>query len=139
MNLKFRFCTEVKTLCKSALVRHPNSSIPTMDLRLLKSIYTDVKTIDLLVGAMAEKNELGAIVGPTFKYILAEQFSQIYQKQKRVANSTLPEFQEFKMVSAVDLLCANTELQEIQRNLFSLTSDKNLPITCDKRVELLRV
>uniref|UniRef100_W8BSG2 Chorion peroxidase n=1 Tax=Ceratitis capitata TaxID=7213 RepID=W8BSG2_CERCA len=115
------------------------SFISATDLRLLKSIYNDVKTIDLLVGAMAEKNELGAIVGPTFKYILAEQFSQIYQKQKRVANSTLPEFQEFKMVSAVDLLCANTELQEIQRNLFSLTSDKNLPITCDERVKLLRV
>ncbi|XP_054735537.1 peroxidase isoform X1 [Anastrepha obliqua] len=105
------------------------------DLNKLKSIYNDVNKVDLLVGGMAEINSFGALVGPTFKYILGEQFSRIYQRQLRLSDQMLPEFEG---VTVVDLLCANTELQQVPRSVFLLISDKNPLLPCNDYLKLLR-
>ncbi|XP_014096726.2 salivary peroxidase/catechol oxidase isoform X1 [Bactrocera oleae] len=108
------------------------------DLNVLKGTYSNVENIDLLVGGMAEKNSLGAIVGPTFKYILAEQFSKIYQRQLPDIDAIETDLVQFRKVNAVELLCANSKLKNVPGNIFRLSSEKNPMLSCNEHVELLR-
>jgi peroxidase len=52
----------------------------TSDPVLQKSfqqLYGDVKNVDLFMGGLAEKHANGAVVGPTFQAIIADQFSRL--------------------------------------------------------------
>ncbi|XP_017465533.1 PREDICTED: chorion peroxidase [Rhagoletis zephyria] len=114
---------------------HLEPFIAMEDLNKLKSIYNDLSKIDLLVGGMAETNSFGGIVGPTFKYILAEQFSRIYQKQESLKDQLLPDLTK---VSAVDFVCANSGLQRVPRNIFLFVSDKNTQKSCIDQLNPIR-
>ncbi|XP_018794388.1 PREDICTED: peroxidase isoform X1 [Bactrocera latifrons] len=114
------------------------SFIEIDDLNILKATYSNVENIDLLVGGIAEKKSLGAAVGPTFKYILAEQFSKIYQRQLHALDPILTDLVQFEKANAVELLCANSKLNNVPRNIFRLPSDENPMSPCNEHVELLR-
>ncbi|XP_011188151.2 chorion peroxidase [Zeugodacus cucurbitae] len=108
------------------------------DLNILKAIYSSVENIDLFVGGMAEINTFGAIIGPTFKYILAEQFKRIYHQQPIDLDTSVQDLLQFKNANAVELLCANSMLKNVPRNIFHLASHKNPLLPCSEHVGLLR-
>lgn len=43
----------------------------------LKSVYASVEDIDLYIGGVTETHQPGALVGPTFGYIIAKQFQNL--------------------------------------------------------------
>jgi len=45
--------------------------------RNFQTVYGDISKLDLFMGGLAEKHALGAVVGPTFQTIIADQFQAL--------------------------------------------------------------
>ncbi len=50
-------------------------------------MYASVKDIDLYIGGVTEKHITGAHVGPTFGYIIAEQFKNLKRADRFFYNN----------------------------------------------------
>ncbi|XP_037945608.1 chorion peroxidase-like [Teleopsis dalmanni] len=107
------------------------------EIEKLKSVYSDWADIDLIVGGISEIPKTGSTVGTTFTCILAEQLSKIRQSQKDFEINKSPDFKKYETMNAAELLCANSDLEVVQENIFQLKSEKNVVISCDRRFHAL--
>jgi peroxidase len=87
----------------------------------LQTVYHTIDNVDLFIGGLAEKHAAGAVVGPTFQAIIADQFHALragdrffWQNQGfdqrtafMISNTTL-----------TDLMKRNTATPNLQENLF---------------------
>ncbi|CAG4946260.1 unnamed protein product [Colias eurytheme] len=110
----------------------------------LTSVYKSPQDIDLWVGGLLEKPLEGAIVGPTFAQILADQFARIkngdryfydYGPDVNPGAFTISQLAEIKKVTMSRIICDNSdhiELNYQSPNAF-LRSDMpgNEPVPCD--------
>jgi len=91
----------------------------------LKDVYNKVDDIDLMVGGVAEKNVRGGAVGPTFACIIGEQFRRLkygdryfytHVQDNFFAKGLSPVAKSYVLDRTLgDILCENSELQEIQK------------------------
>jgi peroxidase len=54
-----------------------NAVVVLQVINNLKRVYATVKDIDLFIGGVTEKPMPGAAVGPTFHYIIGQQFDNL--------------------------------------------------------------
>ena len=87
----------------------------------LQAVYGSIDNVDLFIGGLAEKHATGAIVGPTFQAIIADQFQALragdrffWQNQgfdpqtaAMIANTTL-----------TNIIQRNTATTKLQANVF---------------------
>jgi peroxidase len=95
----------------------------TADVELQKALqaaYGSVDNIDLWVGGLAEDHVRGGSVGPLFQKIIQDQFMRLrdgdrfwYEKEFRGA-----ELRQLQNTSLSDIMLANTELTNLQENVF---------------------
>ncbi|CAD7091912.1 unnamed protein product [Hermetia illucens] len=96
--------------------------IGTNELNLLKSMYRNVDDIDLIIGAMSEKQTNG-LLGVTFSCIIADQFSKIWHE--------MPNRSDFnENESGAELLCRTTNIDAVPKNIFKVDSERNPLINC---------
>ncbi|XP_026681659.1 peroxidase-like [Diaphorina citri] len=104
----------------------------------LKSLYKKVDDIDLIVGGIAEVAQDGAIVGPTFRCILAEQFIRtragdrfFYDNPGQPSSFTKPQLDEIRKVSLARVMCDNSDhISTMQKYVFLKPSTENKLLHC---------
>ncbi len=108
----------------------------------LKDLYGTVEDIDLLVGLFAEDPVAPSGAGETIQAIVGEQFARLRDSDRFWFERTIEdggfftseEIEEIKQTSFADLIKLNTEIDNLQENVFLEVSQDN-PID-DGRVDL---
>jgi hypothetical protein len=91
----------------------------------LQALYGDVNHLDLLIGGLAEDHVAGSAVGPTFQAILVDQFERTRAGDRLWFENTFagPELQELEHVTLADIIKWNTQLTNVQDNVFFFQKD----------------
>jgi peroxidase len=84
----------------------------------LEQVYNSPQDIDLFVGGLLESSEDDAIVGPTFRDIIADQFSRLrrgdryfYEHNASInpGHFTATQLKEIKKVTLAKIICDNSD------------------------------
>ncbi|XP_014665270.1 PREDICTED: uncharacterized protein LOC106807453 [Priapulus caudatus] len=106
----------------------------------LSRTYETVDDIDLFTGGLAEDPMMGALIGPTFACIIAEQFQRLrkcdrfwYETGDHVTRFTSAQLTEIRKTTLAKMLCVNSDnIPVIHPYVMSLPDDVlNAPIACD--------
>lgn len=105
----------------------------------LASLYDSVDDIDLFVGGNCEYHIKGAIVGPTFACLIAEQFRRLkvgdrfwYENVNQAGSFTEEQLHEIKKVTLASIFCED-EVAHIQKLAFVRPFEKwNPRVPCDQ-------
>lgn len=86
----------------------------------LRQTYGNVNNIDLWVGGLAENHLPGSSVGPTLSRIIADQFRRLRDGDRFWYQSTFSgaERAELEQTSLADVIQRNTEVANLQNNVF---------------------
>ncbi|XP_059350178.1 chorion peroxidase-like [Daphnia carinata] len=115
---------------------------PTHSLEViasLKAVYESVEDIDLYIGGVTERPLPGAAVGPTFAYIIGQQFDNLrrsdrffYANLGQTVSFAPRQFDEIRKVSLARIICDNNDgtITQIQPMAFRRPSQYNMPIPC---------
>jgi peroxidase len=109
----------------------------------LEQVYRSPKDIDLFVGGLLESSEDNAIVGPTFRDIIADQFSRLrrgdkyfYENHPSINPGAFNENQlkEIKRISLARIICDNSDhialITQSPRAFIQSNLAGNEPIDC---------
>lgn len=114
--------------------------VPLEKIQAFQNIYQHPDDIDLYVGGLAEKSINGAVVGPTFACIIANQFKELkkgdrfyYENGPSPTAFTLEQLREIKKSTMARMMCDNVDISLIQPNAFMLSSSgpNNQKISCN--------
>ncbi|GFR92400.1 chorion peroxidase [Elysia marginata] len=126
-----------------ALARQPNMDRLVSALNLPKcvmdGIYESLSDIDLFVGALYETPVTDGIVGPTFAYLIGEQFHRLrvgdrffYETTDQNIGFTPAQLQDIQQkASLANVYCKNNpKLQKLQPKVMERRTSSNLKISC---------
>ncbi|XP_046638989.1 peroxidase-like [Daphnia pulicaria] len=111
-------------------------------------LYDSVDDIDLYIGGVSEDKAEGALIGPTFQCIVADQFLRLkrgdryfYDLGGQPGSFTEEQLYEIRHISFARLVCDNSFVLYTQTLIFKFESDANRIVDCDSssipRVDLL--
>jgi peroxidase len=121
----------------------------------LRQLYGSVENIDLWVGGLAEAHTRGGNVGPTFKAIIADQFSRTRDADRFWYQRIFwgNQLRELERTSLTDIIKRNTSLTTVQDSAFEFKAsisgtffvdgnrdgklNRGEPILANKQVELI--
>ncbi|XP_055952428.1 peroxidase-like [Argiope bruennichi] len=110
---------------------------------MLKENYASVEDIDLFVGIQMEHPFPGSIVGPTASCIIALQFYYTKFGDRFFFEhiGEIPSFSEaqrnsIRQCSLSRLLCDNSDITHLQKNIMLLPSDTNPEVPCEDIPEI---
>lgn len=93
---------------------------------MILTICRRAADIDLFVGGVTETPLPGALVGPTFACILGLQFKALkygdrfyYENDDSNARFTIGQLNEIKKATLARIICRNSNIGEIQQDVFS--------------------
>ncbi|XP_046374738.2 peroxidasin-like [Haliotis rufescens] len=100
-------------------------------------LYESLSQVDLFLGGMNEKHLTGAMVGPTFAYIIATQFHNLrygdrfwYEGLDPDHGFTQAQIDEISKVTLAKVICQNSKINKIQPDVFKLTGAGNMKVKC---------
>ena len=97
-------------------------------------LYQDVNHINLFVGAMSEYHAPNVVVGPTFSYILKEQFERLRDGDRFFYKNnvfTTKQLDDVKKVTMASILCTNLKgIKTIHKKALENASPNNVRKTC---------
>ncbi|CAN8025603.1 unnamed protein product [Ixodes persulcatus] len=105
-----------------------------------KTIYKDVRDIDLFTAGISEKRVSGGIVGPTFGCILGTMFQRFklgdrfyYEHEKQAGSFTSTQLNEIRKTTFSRILCDNSDaISSIQKNAFVPSGSSNSVTNCQQ-------
>ncbi|XP_057373484.1 chorion peroxidase-like [Daphnia carinata] len=104
-----------------------------------KKLYGSPKDIDLYIGGVTEKHVPGALIGPTFGYIIATQFENLkrsdrffYSDVTKNISFNSAQLGEIEKSSLARIICDNGDgsITSIQPNAFRIPTGSNTPFPC---------
>ncbi|KAF7287487.1 hypothetical protein GWI33_001451 [Rhynchophorus ferrugineus] len=85
-------------------------------LNNIKTVYRDVKDIDLYTGALSEKPINGTVLGPTLTCLILDQFIRIkigdrfwYENPEQLHGFSIDQLNEIRKTSLAGIICDNTD------------------------------
>ncbi|TKB72677.1 MAG: LEPR-XLL domain-containing protein, partial [Nitrospira sp.] len=90
--------------------------------QMLQSVYGTVDKIDVWVGGIAEDHATGALIGPLFQKIIAEQFTRTRDADRfwyENSQFTVTELTEIRSTTFADIIVRNTGLANLPTNVFT--------------------
>ncbi|XP_077861561.1 peroxidasin homolog [Saccoglossus kowalevskii] len=116
--------------------KHLKNLISSNNVRgKLQTLYGHVDNIDLYIGGLAEDPIEGSVVGPTFNCILSRQFKNTrngdrfwYEKPGYFSQAQLA---EIKKASLARIICDNTDIDQVQRDVFLIPDVSGGLVTCN--------
>lgn len=106
---------------------------------IFQRIYESVEDIDLFSGGLAERPNQGAVVGPTFTCIVGVQFYHLkygdrfyFEHGGQTGSFTEAQLTELRKTTLAKIICENTEITEIQRNVMRFTDNRNPTQACSQ-------
>lgn len=104
--------------------------------QLLSSMYVSVYDLDLVTAGVMETPLPGTKIGPTFACIMGAQFQRLkrgdrfWYENNGVGNFSEGQLDAIRKVSLAKIICENTNLTTIQRNVFLPESVTNPRVNC---------
>ena len=136
----------VLSACTGREIRHFSDLLTVMshkDITRLRRVYKHVGDIDLFVGGLAEQPAEGALVGPAFRCIMAQQFFGLrygdryfYDNGGMVHSFTARQLQELRKASWAGILCQTLgakygdDFERVQPLAFLIPSKTNALHSC---------
>ena len=129
-----------RSLCSKTDVSrfsHLSDVMSPASLSALARTYSRVEDVDLWVGGLLETPLPGALVGPTFSCLLAEQFARtrrgdrFFYSQPNSAGLSPGQLAAVTSCSLARLLCDNSNIAFLQPLAFRLAADWNPLVHCD--------
>lgn len=112
----------------------------------LEQVYNSPADIDLYVGGLMESSEDQAVVGPTFRDIIADQFSRLrrgdryfYEHDPSInpGHFSPQQLQSIKKITLARIICDNSDhialVTQSPRAFIQSNLDGNEPIQCDSQ------
>jgi len=130
---------QYRQLCSGAPVTSFTSLLAVMSEEAvgeLKSVYSHVGDVDLWIGGLMERPLPGALLGPTFAWILQEQFGRSRQADRFFysgaggAGLTAGQVSAIERHSLARLLCDNSPVDFLQPLAMRAASQGNPPVNC---------
>ena len=108
---------------------------------ILATIYLHPHHIDLFVGGLAETAVEGGIVGPTFNKIIGRQYKELKDGDRffftHTGQMNSAEYAQIKGRSLVDLICDNSNITRMNKDVFKAFDDTENPrVICGSHVKL---
>ncbi|EPB80752.1 animal hem peroxidase [Ancylostoma ceylanicum] len=116
-------------LRKAASFDDLRNEMDAVNVEALKRVYADVNDIDLYSGIMLERPTIGANIGPTGGYIIAEQFAALkrgdrfyYENQVQGTRGLKPEeLDAIRRTHLAKVVCMNTAgMENVPVDAFNL-------------------
>ncbi|XP_046649289.1 peroxidase-like [Daphnia pulicaria] len=111
--------------------------IPRQTVNKLKYLYASVEDVDLYIAGVSERPAKGAVVGPTFQCIIADQFLRLkrgdryfYDLGGQSGSFTEKQLEEIRKTSFARLVCDNSLVQLTQPLVFKSVSAVNPIVDC---------
>eukprot|EP00095_Tigriopus_kingsejongensis_P000525 snap_masked-scaffold356_size197960-processed-gene-0.10 protein:Tk00525 transcript:snap_masked-scaffold356_size197960-processed-gene-0.10-mRNA-1 annotation:"Peroxidasin" len=111
---------------------------------ILSSLYRHVDDIDLFTGGLAELPLNGAVVGPTFACLIADQFQKVrqcdrfwYETPDENLRFAPEQLQEIRKVTLSSLICRNCDIfSPMPSNAFDIVDATNALRECEDHPEI---
>ena len=106
----------------------------------MAGVYSSVNDIDLITGGLAESSVSGGVIGPTFACIIGKQFNALmFGDRYFFTHSSGPGHRgmprelrsEMRRRTLRDVICENTDIGSLQRNVMKRTDRSNPESSCD--------
>ncbi|KAF0303786.1 Chorion peroxidase [Amphibalanus amphitrite] len=136
----------VLSACTGQKIREFSDLLSVMkqkDMLRLMRVYQDVADVDLFIGGLAEAAADDALVGPTFRCVIAQQFFGLrygdrffYDNGGMVHSFTPRQLQELRKASFAGILCETLgakygdDFSRVQPLAFTMPSSKNPLQSC---------
>lgn len=129
-----------RALCGLPRARHFDDLldvIPKPILERFKLLYRSVEDIDLFIAGISERSAKGALLGPTFQCIMADQFLRLkrgdrffYDLGGQPHSFTIEQLDEIRKASFARLICDNSRVYSAQPLAFQKESEVNPVVDC---------
>ncbi|XP_075976370.1 salivary peroxidase/catechol oxidase-like isoform X2 [Anticarsia gemmatalis] len=113
--------------------------IPQESVDKLSQLYEQPGDIDLVIGLMAETPVTGSLLGPTATCFIKEQLWRtkagdryFYSHVDEAGSFTKRQLAEIRRSTFARLLCDNTGINTVQRDVFQPASDSNPLVSCEE-------
>ncbi|CAL1300733.1 unnamed protein product [Larinioides sclopetarius] len=113
--------------------------MPEHVIERLAAVYgpAGLHEIDLFAAGVSEFPVNGGLLGPTFTCIVSHQFKLLkfgdrfwYENTHNPGKFSNEQIASIQKTTLASLLCRNTDVQEIHRNIFDVESPSNLRVPC---------
>ena len=98
--------------------------------QMLQSVYGTVDKIDVWVGGIAEDHAAGALIGPLFQKIIADQFTRTRNADRfwyENSQFTAAELAQIRTTTFADLIARNSGLTNLSGNVFTTNTSPAAP------------
>ncbi|XP_032786422.2 peroxidase [Daphnia magna] len=130
-----------RALCGLPRAQHFRDLLDVISPAILERfelLYDSVDDIDLFIGGVSERKAEGALLGPTFQCIVADQFLRLkkgdrffYDLGGQPGSFTEEQLYEIRQTSFARLICDNSHVLDTQPLVFKLESATNRIVDCD--------
>jgi len=105
----------------------------------LQQLYGAIENMDLYIGGLLERKDGDAMVGPTFKCLVGDQFRRIrmgdrfwYEEPNQAGSFTIAQLDAIRESSLARILCDNGDSVQLMQPLaFMKSSDMNKKVGCN--------
>ena len=112
------------------------SDISSQNWNKLRSLYTSVRDIDLFPGSLAETPVPNGVLGATATCIVEQQFQRLLTGDRYFfthkggvgSNLSNTQLKAIRKVSIFDIVCLNTNIQNLQKNAFTIANQATNPL-----------
>lgn len=127
----FFMCCSILSRYDTNIKQISNFKLIFQNYNQLSKIYSNPSDVDLIVGGIMEEPATNSLFGPTFSWLLTNQLIRtrqadryFYTNLKQPKPFTAAQIDEIKKVTLARIMCDNSNIKKIQRNVFHKVTER---------------